>query len=126
VSEPIFLSLDEVVRIHVRSIAEHGGMDGTRDPGLVESALASARNTFHYGGGDAFDVAASYAYHLAEAQAFIDGNKRTAVGAALIFLARNGSYVRLPTWEFYLAMIAIAEKKLTKAGLADVFRKAAQ
>jgi death-on-curing protein len=73
-----------------------------------------------------FDVAASYAYHLAEAQAFIDGNKRTAVGAALIFLARNGSYVRLPTWEFYLAMIAIAEKKLTKAGLADVFRKAAQ
>jgi death-on-curing protein len=125
VNDPVFLSLEEVYRIHERSLAEHGGMDGARDPGLVESAVNSAQNTFFYAKGDLYDVAASYAYHLAEAQAFIDGNKRTAVGAALIFLARNGAYIRYPTWEFYLAMMAIAEKKLTKAELAALLRKAA-
>lgn len=67
-SEPIFLSLDEVRRIHTRSLAEHGGTDGVRDAGLIESALASAKNTFIYGAGDVFDVAAAYAFHLAEAQ----------------------------------------------------------
>ena len=78
-SDPIFLTLDEVLQIHSRSLAEHGGTEGTRDPGLVESALASAENTLHYGGGDVFDIAATYAFHLAESQAFIDGNKRTAL-----------------------------------------------
>jgi death-on-curing protein len=123
VNEPIFLTLDEVFRIHARSLAEHGGSDGTRDPGLVESALASAKNTFHYANGDLFDVAASYAFHLAESQAFIDGNKRTAIVAALVFLARNGVYVQPATWELYSAMIDVAEKKKNKADLAELFRK---
>jgi death-on-curing protein len=122
VSEPEFLTLDEVLQIHTRSLAEHGGMQGTRDPGLVESALASAKNTFHYGAGDLFDVAASYAYHLSESQAFIDGNKRTAVASAMVFLARNGVYARPSRWELYLAMIGIAEKQLDKTGLASFFR----
>jgi death-on-curing protein len=120
------LELDEVRQIHARSLAEHGGTDGTRDPGLVESALASAKNTYYYGHGDLFDVAASYAFHLAESQAFLDGNKRTAAASALVFLARNGVYARLPKWELYNAMIEIAEKKLDKAGLAALFRKAAE
>jgi death on curing protein len=96
VSEPIFLTLDEVFRIHARSLAEHGGSEGVREPGLIESALASARNTLYYANGDLFDVAASYAFHLAESQAFIDGNKRTAGVAAMVFLARNGVYARSP------------------------------
>ena len=75
-SEPRFLTLHEVYGIHARSLAEHGGSEGVRDSGLVESALASARNTFHYANGDLFDVAASYAFHLAESQAFI--NRSTA------------------------------------------------
>ena len=73
-NELIFLTLDEVFRIHARSLVEHGGSEGTRDPGLVESALASAKNIFYYAHGDVFDVAAGYAFHLAEAQAFVDGN----------------------------------------------------
>jgi death-on-curing protein len=125
VNEPIFLTLDEVFRIHARSLAEHGGSNGTRDPGLVESALASAKNAFYYANGDLFDVAASYAFHLAESQAFIDGNKRTAVVAALVFLARNGVYVQPATWELYSAMIDVAEKKKNKADLAELFRKRA-
>lgn len=125
-NEPRFLTQDEVFCIHVRSLAEHGGSEGTRDPGLIESALASAKNTFHYAHGDLFDIAASYAFHLAESQAFIDGNKRTAVTSALVFLAMNGVYAQPPTWELYSAMIDIAEKKKTKIDLANIFRNASQ
>ena len=124
-NEPNFLTLDEVLRIHVRSLDEHGGSEGVRDPGLIESALASAKNVLYYTNGDLFDVAAGYAFHLAESQAFIDGNKRTAVVAALVFLARNGVYARPATWELYTAMIDVAEKKKNKADLAEQFRKCA-
>ncbi len=125
-TEPIFLTLDEVLLIHARSLAEHGGSAGTRDPGLVESALTAARNTFHYADGDWFDVAASYAFHLAEAQAFLDGNKRTGVAAALVFLARNGVYAQPARWELFTTMIDLAKKTKTKADLADIFRKCAR
>ena len=125
-SEPIFLTRDEVDIIHARSLAEHGGSAGVRDSGLVESALASAKNTFYYAHGDLFDVAASYAFHLAESQAFIDGNKRTAVASAMVFLARNGVYAQPPRWELYTAMIDVAEKKKSKADLAEIFRRCAR
>ena len=124
-NEPIFLELDEVLRIHARSLDEHGGRDGIRDLGLVESALASARNILFYAGGDWFDVAAGYAFHLAESQAFIDGNKRTAVVSALVFLAMNGIYATPSTWELFNAMIDVVEKKKNKADLAEIFRQRA-
>jgi len=54
-----------------RSLVEHRGSDGVRELGLVESALASARNTYLYGRGDLFDIAASYAFHIAEAQSYL-------------------------------------------------------
>jgi len=126
VSEPVFLNLEQVMRIHARSLAEHGGTEGMRDPGLVESALASARNTFLHGSGDVFDVAASYAFHLAEAQAFLDGNKRTAAGAALIFLALDGDYVMPPARQLHQAMLDIAAKRMTKPDLAKLFRDLAK
>ncbi len=56
----------------------------------------------------------------------LDGNKRTAVTAAMVFLARNGVYAQPPKWELYSAMIDVAEKKKTKADLAGIFRKCAQ
>ena len=125
-NEPIFLSLEQALLIHKRSLAAHGGSDGIRDPGLVESALASAKNTFYYARQDLFEVAASYAFHLAEAQAFIDGNKRTGVASAMVFLAINGVYSQPPKWELYLAMIDVAQRKKTKTDLATIFRKCAR
>jgi len=80
----------------------------------------------HYGQGDLFDVAAGYAFHIAEAQAFIDGNKRTAVASAMVFLALNGVYSQPSKWELYLAMIDVAKKTKTKADLAEIFREAAK
>src|SRR5262245_2350781 len=93
--------------------------------GLVESALGSAINTYLYGRGDLFDIAATYGFHIAQAQAFLDGNKRTAVSIALTFLRLNG-VEKLPRAEaIYDAMIAIAEHRMDEAGLADLFRRAA-
>ncbi len=86
----MFFTLEQVHRLHAMGLEDHGGSPGIRDAGLIESALASAQNTFLYGGGDDFEVAAAYAFHLAEAQAYLDGNKRVGIMAALTFLAMQG------------------------------------
>jgi death-on-curing protein len=125
VSEPAFLDFEAVAELHKDSLLKFGGTDGIRDRHLIESALASAINTYVYADGDPFDIAAAYAFHLAQAQAFLDGNKRTGISAALTFLRTNG-VDKLPLAEvLYDAMIAIAEKRLDKAGLAELFRRAA-
>jgi death-on-curing protein len=71
---------------------------------------------------DLFAMAAAYAFHIAQNQPFIDGNKRTALAAALVFLDLNGVSVADPTGALYQAMIEIAEKRLDKCGLADLIR----
>ena len=124
--EPEFLTPAIIEQLHADSLALFGGSEGVRDRGLVESALASARNTLLYGRGDLFDIAATYAFHIAEAQAFLDGNKRTAVAAALTFLRGNEVALKIDELEIYNAMIAIAEKRMTKADLAGIFRRHAQ
>jgi death-on-curing protein len=123
VHQPAFLTFDEVLYLHRESLRRFGGMDGIGDRGLIESALGSAQNAFWYGGGDVFDIAAAYAFHIAEAQAFIDGNKRTGVAAALVFLMKNGIDAPVDDGRLYEALIAIAERRLDKAGLRNVIRE---
>jgi len=79
-----------------------------------------------YGGGDIFDVAAAYAFHIAEGQCFLDGNKRTAIAAALNFLANNNTSVRVDDMRVYDLMMGIAEKRYTKPDLAAYFRSCSQ
>ena len=121
--EPEFLTLEQVYALHERSLRQHGGSAGVRDAGLVDSAVMQPRNDYFYGGVDFFGIAAAYAFHIAEAQAFLDGNKRTAVAAALAFLNGNAIPATKETDRLYDAMIAIAERRLDKAGLAAVFRQ---
>jgi death-on-curing protein len=123
---PIFLKRTQIDQIHDLSLERYGGQAGVGDSGVVDSALASAKNAFFYGGGDSFDIAAAYAFHIAEAQAFNDGNKRTAIGAALTFLELNSVHSTPSEDELYNAMIDIAQKRLTKAGLAEIFRSVAK
>jgi len=85
--------------------------------------LGAAENTFYYGHGDVHAIAASYAYHLAESQGFLDGNKRTAVACAVTFLIGNGCVDRAEDLALYDAMIAIAERRMDEAGLAAVLRR---
>jgi len=124
-SEPAFLSIRQVEELHEASLQAYGGTSGCRDVGLVESALGAAQSTYFYGDGDVFDIAASYAFHIGQAQAFLDGNKRTAIATALVFLAGNGFAAR-PTEQFmkhlYDGMIAIAERRLDKPGFAQILR----
>jgi death-on-curing protein len=124
VSEPVFVSRTTAEAIHLRSLDEFGGQDGIRDEHALESALAQPMNVYYYGQGDLFDIAAAYAFHLAENQPFVDGNKRTAITTALLFLEGNGiRSIAVSNQQLYDAMIAIAEKRLDKAGLAAVFRR---
>ena len=117
-SEPHFLSVADVEVLHQRSIARYGGTLGLRDRGGLEAAVNQPRNTFHYGHGDLFDIAAAYAFHIAESQSFLDGNKRTAVAATFVFLELNGVVVAVEWTRIYDAMIAIAERRMSKAELA--------
>ena len=122
--EPAFLSRDKVLVLHRLSLEQHGGLDGLRDAGLLDSAMMQPEAAYYYGQGDLAAIAAAYAFHLAQNQPFVDGNKRTAISAALTFLEGNGVDVaRYDGRELYDAMIGIAEKRLDKAGLAEVFRR---
>ena len=81
------------------------------------------RKTYWYGRGNLFEIAAAYAFHIAESQGFCDANKRTAAAAAITFLVANG--VRFPEDDgsVYRALIDIAKKRLDKPGLAKVLRR---
>jgi death-on-curing protein len=126
--EPEFLDLEDVLALHARQIEAFGGTLGIRDRGLLESAVAMPSATFggqfvHEG---IFLMAAAYAFHIAENQPFLDGNKRTGLGAALVFLRLNGFRVVDPDEALYDAMIAIAERRLDKGGLAGVLERLVQ
>ncbi len=123
--EPEFLTWEIIEQLHADALALFGGTAGVRDRGLIESALAAGKNAYYYGGGDLFDMAAAYAFHMAEAQAFLDGNKRTAIAAALTFLKGSDVTMKIDEPALYDAMIAVAEKRMTKSDLAEVFRRQA-
>ncbi len=123
--EPDFLSLDEVLEFHQQQLDAYGGIQGVRDQGLLESAVAMPQASFggEYLHTDLFHMAAAYAFHLAENQPFLDGNKRTALMTALVFLDLNGYIVLDPAERLYEAMIAIANKQFDKAQLAELLRE---
>src|SRR5712692_6369819 len=121
--EPEFLTREIIDAIHEEQIDEHGGIHGLRNQHGLESAIAQPRNVYFYGNSDLYDIAAAYAYHLAESQACLDGNKRTAAQAAIIFLEGNGiDTSRLPELATYEAMIKVANHELNRAGLGEFFR----
>jgi len=118
--EPLFLSVDEVLDLHADQLRLFGGSDGVRDKGALDSAVATPASTFDgaFLHEDLFHMAAAYAFHIAENQPFIDGNKRTALNAALVFLDINGWIVIDPDERLYDAMLSIATRRLDKRGLA--------
>lgn len=89
-SEIFFPEFDEVLLIHSEIIRLTGGSDGFRDAGGLESALNAATNRFNYETDDFTKLAATYAYHLPQGRAFVDGNKRIAAVVAEVFLKLNG------------------------------------
>ncbi len=89
---PVFLTLDQVERVHAEMLAVYGGLDGVRDAGLLASAVAMPRTAYDgaFLHGDLFGMAAAYLFHLVKNHPFLDGNKRAGAACAVIFLAMNG------------------------------------
>lgn len=127
-SDPVFLDVDDVLLIHDEQLPRYGGSAGIRDRGLLESAVAMPRATAggEFAHDDLFAMAAAYAFHIAQNQPFVDGNKRTGLLAALVFLDLNGVVTLDPDGRLYDAMIAVAEHRLDKAGVANVLRDLSQ
>jgi len=124
VREPLFLTLAEVVNVHTDQIRRYGGQAGIRDFWLLESALAQPEGTF---GGewlhkDRYEMAAAYAYHLCQNHPFFDGNKRTALACALVFLELNRVSLKDPKGVLKDAMLRVASGKMDKKELAGLFR----
>jgi len=122
--EPYFLTREQIDTIHRDQIEAWGGLHGLRSEDALESAIAQPQNVYFYGDGDLYEIAAAYAFHIAESQAYLDGNKRTGVQAATDFLEINGiDTSSLPEVATYEAMIRVASHELDRAGLAVFLRR---
>lgn len=114
---PLFLTLDEVLSLHAEQIRLFGGSSGIRDLGLLQSATGSVEATFDgaFLHETIFSMAAAYLYGICRNHPFIDGNKRTAVAAALTFLEMNDVDVDADEDAFYDLVIGVAEGHVSKA-----------
>lgn len=121
---PRWLSKAAVLAIHERLLVEHGGAAGLIDESRLENALAAPLNHFAYGQGDLFVLAASYARALTKNHAFRDGNKRVALAAAAVFLAKNGFRLETEEQEAVIATVALSTSQLDEAGYAHWLQEA--
>ena len=89
---PVFLTVEQVERVHRSMLEAYGGLDGLRDAGLLASAVAMPQATYdgEWLHADLFEMAAAYLFHLVKNHPYIDGNKRVGASCALIFLDLNG------------------------------------
>lgn len=123
-----FLSVEDVLELHEMQLESYGGATGIRASDLLESAVMMPQASFggQFVHADVFTMAAAYAFHIAENQPFVDGNKRTALAAALVFLDWQNFEIEDLDDELYDSMIDLALKKIDKNGLARLFRKLAK
>ncbi len=110
--------------LHEEQLAEHGGLAGVRDEGLLDSALARPQNLHAYGEGDVFALAAAYAFGLVRNHPYLDGNKRAGLMAALVFLRINEVAVELDVAEAALKTIGLAAGDIDEAAYAAWLRGA--
>lgn len=123
-AEPRWVSQAQALHIHAQSIKKYGGIDGVRDMGLLESALARAENLFAYGQADIFQFAASYAIGIARNHAFVDGNKRTAYGVAGLFLYTNGYKLTVADADAHITFFeSVAAGHVTQDALAAFYSR---
>ncbi len=122
--EPIWVREDVVRAIHLRQLAEHGGAEGIRDAGLLESALARPKNLWTY-----FDpkpdlaaLSASYAFGVVRNHPFVDANKQTGYVLLRTFLLINGRDSEASQQEKYTTFLSLADGTLDETGLAEWIR----
>lgn len=124
-NEPVWIRLDVVLAMHEEALMLHGGPEGVRDLGLLESALARPKNLFAYSEEtpSLAQFAASYAKGIVANHPFVDGNKRTAFTVSVTFLRLNGLKLTATKEDRVLTFWALAAGEITEAELADWFAK---
>lgn len=123
-SQPTFLTLDEVLAIHADQIRRYGGTSGMRDLSLLQSAMGMPETTF---GGEflhasIFEMASAYLFHIARNHPFIDGSKRTALMCALVFLGLNDRRLEAEPAALYDLVSGIAAGQIDKSQVAVFLR----
>jgi death-on-curing protein len=119
----LFLRKQEILRIHALVIETFGGLSALRDEGALESALAAVENRAHYESADLATCAATYAYHLTQAHAFADGNKRIAAAVAEIFLVINGAHLDATNAQIVALFLGIASGQLSRDEAVELFKQ---
>lgn len=117
-----WVNIEVAIAAHAEQIAEHGGGEGIREAGLVESAMARPQNLALYGDPDICELAASYAFGIARNHPFVDGNKRTAAVVSETFLLLNGGHLQATDAEVVVAFVALAAGELSEEELTAWFR----
>ncbi len=112
-----------ILAAHAEQLAEHGGLAGVRDIGLLRSALARPQNLEGYGTPDAADLAAAYAFGVARNHPFIDGNKRAALVAAEGFLFINGFEVEATDAQLVELILSLAAGDISESAVAEWLRQ---
>lgn len=116
-----FVDKTSALIIHRKSIERYGGIHGIRDEGAFESAMNAAENRFNYETEDLAKLAATYAFHLSQAHAFLDGNKRIAAAVAIVFLNINGADLSASDDEVIKLSLDIAASKLSREDVEEKF-----
>lgn len=119
---PRFLSADVAFAVHERQLAEHGGLAGIKDAGLLDSAMAQPLNRHGYGEQDLCALAAACAFGIARNHPFADGNKRTAWIMARLFLRLNGVTLAFEKADAIRMMLGLASGTLPEERVAQWFR----
>ena len=122
--EPAFLELGEILLIHKDQLERYGGSSGVRDIGILQSATSMPRAGIadRYLHDDIFEMAAAYLIYIVRDHPFVDGNKRTGVVAALVFLAMNDVEIGVDEDKLENVVRSAAEGTTTKSEIAGFFR----
>lgn len=119
---PVWLAAEDIVALHGEQLAIFGGPAGIRDKGLLELAISRPVNRWHYGTTDLAALAAAYAFGIAKNHPFIDGNKRAAFAAMMVFLRVNGIAFRPDPAVATAAILALAAGDVDEDGLTRWIR----
>lgn len=122
--EPVWLEEEDCLSFHEKLLARFGGAGGLRDRGLLLSALARPMHLFAHGQPTLFDLAATYAHGIVKNHPFVDGNKRSALLAAAVFLELNGFQFTADEESAALKTVQLAAGDITTADFAAWLAKA--
>ncbi len=117
----IFIEIETATLLHSQSIEAFGGSQGIRDEGALESALQAPQFRAFYEDASLAICAATYAYHLTLAHAFVDGNKRVAAGASLLFIRLNQAIITATWEELYDLIMGIASQTTSREEVETFF-----